>query len=100
MWPSLRLALLDGAFTAERRQEWCHGHGSHGHGMRHRVVAKQPDQEGFVVLGRRWLVERTFGWFSHWCGPHRERAGRRDVATGRLACVACLMAVNALNNPA
>ncbi|MGH1569404.1 transposase [Methylobacterium sp. P31] len=52
-WPSLRLAILDGAFTAERCQDWCHPHG-----MRHRVVEKQPDQKGFVVLERRWLVVR------------------------------------------
>jgi putative transposase len=26
-WPSLRLAILDGAFTAERCQDWCHLHG-------------------------------------------------------------------------
>jgi putative transposase len=94
-WPSLRLAVLDGAFTAERCEDWCHLHG-----MRHRVVEKQPDQKGFVVLERRWLVERTFGWFSHWGGLSRERAGRLDVATGRLMCIACLMAANALNNPA
>lgn len=37
-WPSLRLALLDGAFTAQRCQEWCNLHG-----MRHRVVEKRPD---------------------------------------------------------
>ena len=94
-WPRLRLALLDGAFTAERCKEWCHRHG-----MRHRVVEKDPGQKGFVVLERRWLVERTFGWLSHWGGLLRERVGRLDVATGRLACVACLMAANALNNPA
>jgi len=67
--------------------------------MRHRVVEKQPDQKGFVVLERRWLVERTFGWFSHWGGLLRELAGRLDVATGRLAYVASLMAASALNNP-
>ncbi|MBB5761393.1 putative transposase [Methylorubrum rhodesianum] len=78
-WPNLRLALLDGAFTAER----CHLHG-----MRHRVVEKNPDQKGFVVLERRRLVERTFGWLSHWGCLLHERAGRLDVATGRLACVA------------
>ncbi|MCY1640531.1 IS5 family transposase [Methylorubrum sp. SL192] len=94
-WPSLCLGLLDGAFTAERCQEWCNLHG-----MRHRVVEKQPDQKGFAVLERRWVVERTFGWLSHWVGLHRERAGRLDVATGRLACVASLMAANALNHPA
>ncbi|MEH2258825.1 transposase [Nostoc sp.] len=24
------------------------------------------EQKGFVVLPKRWLVERTFGWFN-WC---------------------------------
>lgn len=36
---------------------------------------------------------------SHWGGLHRERAGRLDVATGRLACAASLIAANPLNNP-
>jgi transposase len=26
------------------------------------VVVKPPDQQGFAVLPRRWVVERTFGW--------------------------------------
>jgi putative transposase len=94
-WPSLRLGLFDSVFRAKRCEEWCNLHG-----MRRRVVEKDPDQKGFVVLERRWIVERTFGWLSHWGGLLRERAGRLDVATGRLICVACLMAANALNNPA
>ncbi|KQQ21423.1 hypothetical protein ASF56_17800 [Methylobacterium sp. Leaf122] len=67
--------------------------------MRLHVVEKEPHQKGFVVLERRWVVERTFDWLSHWGDLLRERAGRLDVATGRLACVACLMAVTALHNP-
>ena len=51
------------------------------------------------MLERRWVVERSFAWLSHWGGLLRERAGRLDVATGRLACAAYLMAANALNNP-
>ncbi len=81
-------------FRAKHCEEWCHLHG-----MRCEVVQKQPDQKGLVVLTRRWLVERTLGWFSHWGGLLRERAGRLDVATGRLAFVACLMALTALANP-
>nr|WP_246730457.1 transposase [Methylobacterium sp. 2A] len=46
--PNLRLAILDGAFTAERCREWCNIHG-----LRHSVVEKDPDQKGFVVLERR-----------------------------------------------
>lgn len=92
-WPSLR--LFDSVFRAKRCEEWCNLHG-----MRRRVVEKKPDQKGFVVLERRWVVERTFGSLCHWGGLLRERAGRLDVATGRLACGACLMAASALDNPA
>jgi transposase len=26
------------------------------------VVERAPDQQGFTVLPRRWVVERSFGW--------------------------------------
>lgn len=94
-WPSLREAVLDGAFTAERCREW-----SNLHGMRHRVVERTPDQKGFVVLERRWVVERSFGWLTHWAGLLRDRAGRLDVSAARIACVALLSGVEALINPA
>lgn len=30
------------------------------------VVTRHEEQQGFVVLPKRWVVERTFGWFN-WC---------------------------------
>lgn len=36
------------------------------------VVAKPADQQGFAVLPRRWVIERTFGWL----GKYRRLAGR------------------------
>ena len=30
------------------------------------VVKRPKDQQGFTVLPRRWVVERTFGWFTHY----------------------------------
>jgi transposase len=93
-WPSLREAVLDGAFTAERCREW-----SNLHGMRHRVVERAPDQKGFVVLERRWVVERSFAWLTHWGGLLRDRAGRLDVSAARIACTASLCGVEALINP-
>ena len=30
--------------------------------IRLEIVKRQADQQGFVVLARRWVVERTFGW--------------------------------------
>jgi putative transposase len=93
-WPSLRAAVYDGAFTAERCQEW-----SNRHGMRHCVVERDPAAKGFVVVPRRWVVERSFGWLAHWNGLARDRAGRLDVSAGRLAFVAVLSGVEALINP-
>ena len=93
-WPSLREAVYDGAFTAERCRAW-----SNFHGMRHRVVGRDPAAEGFVVVARRWVIERSFAWLSHWNGLVRDRAGRLDVSTGRLAFAALLSGVEALINP-
>jgi transposase len=90
----LRLAIFDGAFTADDCRAWANFHG-----MRHQVVSRAPDQKGFVVLPRRWVVERSFGWLTHWGGLLRERAGRLDVAAGRLAFVAVLSGLQALLNP-
>ena len=93
-WPSLREAILDGAFTAASCHAW-----SNRHGMRHRVVERDPAQKGFVVLAGRWVVERSFGWLVHWGGLLRDRAGRLDVSAARMACAAALSGVEALLNP-
>src|SRR5919199_6889663 len=93
-WPSLREVILDGAFTAARCQEW-----SNLHGMRHRVVERDPDQTGFVVLEGRWVIERSFGWLVHWGGLLRDRAGRLDVSAARIAFAAALSGIEALLNP-
>jgi transposase len=93
-WPSLREGVCDGAFAAERCRAW-----SNVHGMRHRVVSRDPAARGFVVLARRWVVERSFGWPSHWGGLAKDRGGRLDVSAARLACVGILSGFEALLNP-
>src|SRR3954462_13917301 len=78
-WPGLREAVYDGAFAAERCREW-----SNLHGMRHRVVSRDPQAKGFVVLAGGWVVERSFGWLSRRGGLARDRGGRLDVPAARL----------------
>jgi transposase len=29
------------------------------------VVVRPKERKGFVLLPKRWVVERTFGWFMH-----------------------------------
>jgi len=67
--------------------------------MRHHVVQRDPEQKGFVVLERRWVVERSFGWLAHWGGLLRDRAGHLDVSAARIAFAAILSGVEALLNP-
>ena len=83
-----------GPSPLHRCHEW-----SKRHGMRHRVVERDPTQTGFVVLAGRWVVERSFGWLVHWGGLLRDRAGRLDVSAARLAFAASLSGVEALLNP-
>ena len=33
--------------------------------LRLAIVKRNEDVKGFVVLPRRWVVERTFSWFGH-----------------------------------
>ncbi|GAC1434547.1 MAG: hypothetical protein NVSMB6_31720 [Burkholderiaceae bacterium] len=53
---SLRQAILDGGFVAERCRER-----SNQHDVRRHVVKRDPEQKGFVVVECRWLSKRSFG---------------------------------------
>lgn len=67
--------------------------------MRHGVVVRAAGQKGFVVLACRWIVERSFGWLTHGGGLPYERAGRLDVAAGRLTWAAVLSGTETLLAP-
>jgi transposase len=44
------------------------------------VVRKLAGQQGFQVLPRRWVVERTFGWMMRWRRLVRDHEQRCDVS--------------------
>ncbi len=44
------------------------------------VIRRSDDQKGFVVLPRRWVVERTFGWMTRWRRLVRDYEQRLDVS--------------------
>lgn len=47
---------------------FCHEH----HNITVEVVSRAPEQEGFVVLPRRWVVERTIAWFGRYRGLSKD----------------------------
>ncbi len=55
----LRAVLADGAYQGLRTWLWltC---------FVWLTVVKRPALKGFVVIPRRWVVERTFAWLGRW----------------------------------
>jgi putative transposase len=58
--PRLQHGWMDGAYAA--LVEWA----AQAYRWQLEVVKRPPDQKGFVLLPRRWVVERLFGWFGHY----------------------------------
>ena len=58
-FPRLRLIWADGGY-AGALVEWVASFA----GWVLEIVKRNDDQKGFVVLPRRWVVERTFAWLS------------------------------------
>ena len=60
-WPRLRVIWADGGY-AGRLVAWA----KRVCGWLVQTILKPVGQVGFVVLPKRWVVERTFGWWHHY----------------------------------
>jgi putative transposase len=67
--PRLSLIWADGGYAGKLVEWVCRLRD----GLTLEIVKRSADQEGFVVLPRRWVVERTFAWLLRW------RRLQRDV---------------------
>ena len=56
--PRLKKIWADGAYGGDPLAQWCHKEG----GWELEVVERKPDTEGFEVIPKRWIVERTLSW--------------------------------------
>jgi transposase len=93
---SVELAYVDQGYTGERAAK-----DAEAHGMRLEVVKHEEAKRGFVLLPRRWVVERDFAWASRFrrLAKDYERlpatlAGLHFVA---FACLFLKQAVGILN---
>jgi transposase len=56
---SVELAYVDQGYTGEAAEQ-----AAAEHGIQFEVVKHQEAKRGFVLLPRRWVVERSFAWMS------------------------------------
>jgi putative transposase len=60
----IRLIWADGGYAGQL-VEWLHSLRKYRK-IDLEIVKRSDDQAGFVLLPRRWVVERTFGWFGRY----------------------------------
>jgi transposase len=54
---NIEIAFVDMGYTGEKAADQANAHG-----LRLEVVKMPQARQGFVLLPRRWVVERSFGW--------------------------------------
>ncbi len=61
-FPRLRGLWADGGYTGEWLSKLPEGF---GFPLQVEIVEREPGTQGFKRLPKRWVVERTFAWLSH-----------------------------------
>lgn len=73
----VQLAYVDQGYTGERA-----AHEAQAHGIKLEVVKLQEAKRGFVLLPRRWVVERSFGWAARFRRLARDYERLADTLSG------------------
>lgn len=89
---NLDLAYVDQAYTGEAAAQ-----ATEAQGFRLEVVKLPKAQRSFVLLPRRWVVERTFAWAARFRRLARDYERLPNMLAGlHFVAFACLMSVKAL----
>lgn len=60
LYPWLRLVFADGAYAGNKLTNALAGHGT----WTLKIIKRSDAAKGFVLLPRRWVVERSFAWLN------------------------------------
>jgi transposase len=83
---SVELAYVDQGYTGERPAQEAKAHG-----IRLEVVKHEEAKRGFVLLPRRWVVERDFAWASRFRRLVKDYERLPDLLAGlHIVAFACL----------
>ncbi len=83
---SVELAYVDQGYTGERAAQEAEAHG-----IRLEVVKHEGAKRGFVLLPRRWVVERDFAWASRFRRLVKDYERLPDTLAGlHFVAYACL----------
>ena len=75
-FPWLRHVFADGGYAGDKLRDALAGMGR----WTIEIIKRSDAAQGFQVLPRRWVVERTFGWMTRWRRLVRDYEKRIDVS--------------------
>lgn len=73
-FPRLRVVWADEGYRGPKLGDWVKAQGT----WQLDIVRRDPDAEGFEVLPKRWIVERTFAWLGRYRRLSKDYEGRVD----------------------
>ncbi len=74
--PRLQIVWADGKYHNHQLNDWLRRHRSIKWKLE--IVRRPKDAKGFVLLPKRWVVERTFSWLGRWRRNSRDYEHRTD----------------------
>ena len=90
---SVELAYVDQGYTGEQPAK-----GAAEHGIRLEVVKHQEARRGFVLLPRRWVIERDFAWASRFRRLVKDDERLSETVAGlHFVAFACLFLQRAIS---
>lgn len=84
--PRLEVVWADSKYHNHALHAWLE---TQAIGWRLEIVRREPGAQGFVLLPKRWVVERTFGWLGRWrrLARDNEHYERSSVAMIHVASI-------------
>jgi putative transposase len=69
------------------------------HGLRLEIVKRPAEAQGFAVLSRRWVIERSFAWLSRNRRLARDFERRIEASTAMVVLTIIQLLTRRLANP-
>jgi putative transposase len=94
----LELIWADGGYAGDKLQGWMQTRFAE-RPLRLEIVRRSDTQKGFVVLPRRWVVERTFGWLHNFRRLSKDYEFRTDSSEAFIFLAASRLLIARLVRP-
>lgn len=96
-FPRLQVVWADSKYHNHQLNEWL---GHFQPTWRLEIVSRPPGSQGFTLLPRRWVVERTLAWLGRWRRHSKDYEQRTDSSESMLRIAALGQMLRRLAPPA